>query len=97
MDIKDYCEIIKTELETLKIRATYIFSKFEKLTSDHMKKFGPIQAEIVTIIKDIDERIDQLQRECPNEWNLQKNELDGKIAKLKEILEAALPAEAFIG
>ena len=97
MDIKDYCEITKTELETLKTKVNDFFSKFDKTSSDHRKKFKPTYNEIETIIKEIDERIDQLQRECPEEWDLQKDELDVKLTKLKEILENALPTEVFIG
>jgi predicted RNase H-like nuclease (RuvC/YqgF family) len=98
LDIKDYCEITKTEIRTLKARAHEILLyKFEKISSDDRKKFERICNEIETTIKEIDERIDQLQRECPPEWNLQRNELDGKLIKLKEILETALPADAFVG
>jgi len=98
LDIKDYCEITKTELKTLKARAHEILlSKVEKISSEDRKKLGPICSEIETTIKEIDERINQLQKECPAEWNLQRNELDGKLTKLKETLETALPPEAFIG
>ena len=98
MDIKDYCEITKAEIGTLKGRAHEILLyKLEKISSDDRKKFERICNEIETTIKEIDERIDQLQRECPPEWNLQRNELDGKLTKLKEILETALPPDAFVG
>ena len=81
----------------MKARADVTFSELEKMSSENRKKFGPIYKAIEKIIKEIDEQIDQLQRECPDEWTLQKNDLDGKLKKLKKILETSLPAEAFIG
>lgn len=100
MELRDYCEISRIELEELKARVHDMFSKFEKMSSSDREKFGPISNELETIIKEIDDRIDQLQRECPSEWNLQRNELDVKFSRLKKTLEEALgkvPPEAFIG
>ena len=100
MDLKNYCKSLRTELETVKAKARDLFTIIEKISSNHRQNFGPLNNELQRMIEEIDEGIDQLQRECPTEWTLQRDELDGKLLRLTEQLERArakLPPEAFIG
>jgi hypothetical protein len=95
--MEDYRDVIGTEHKTWKAKTQNILSKLERISPDHREALGSACNEIETIIKEINERIDQLQRGCPDERNLRKNDLDGQLTKLKELLKTALPTEAFFG
>ena len=100
MDVKDYCEGSKSELMEWKAKVKDIFCKLDGIPIGEKEAFSPVLNELQTIINEIKDQIEILNKECPVDWDLQKKEIDGKFSslnkKIREVLEK-LPSEAFIG
>jgi predicted nuclease with TOPRIM domain len=100
MDVKDYCEVSKSELMEWKAKVKNILSKLDGIPIGDKETLYPVANELQTIINEITDKIEVLNKECPADWDLQKKEIDGKFSSLKkkvrEVLEK-LPSEAFIG
>ena len=56
----------------------------ESLSADDKKKVVPAVDELNGIIDDLNERIELLDREDPAEWRGHKNEIEDKIAQMKD-------------
>jgi len=100
MDVKDYCEGSKSELMEWKAKAKDIFSKLDGMPIGDKEALYPVANELQTIINEINDQIEVLDKECPVDWDLQKKEIDGKFSSLKKKVREALeklPSEAFIG
>jgi len=100
MHVKDYCEGSKSELMEWKAKVKDIFSKLNGIPIGDKEALSPVVNELQTIINEINDQIEFLNKECPADWDLQKKEIYGKFSslnkKIREVLEK-LPSEAFIG
>lgn len=100
MDVKDYCEESKSELIEWRAKVKDIFSKLDGIPIGDKEAVYPVVNELQTIINEINDQIELLNKECPVDWDLQKKEIDGKFSslnkKIREVLEK-LPSEAYIG
>ena len=90
----------KNELMEWKAKVKDIFSKLHGIPIGDKEAVYPVVYELQTIINEINNQIEILNKECPVDWDLQKKEIDGKFSslskKIREVLEK-LPSEAYIG
>lgn len=100
MDVKDYCEKSKSELMEWKAKVKDIFSKLDGIPIGDKEALHPVVNELQTIINEINDQIEVLDKECPVDWDLKKKEIDGKFSslnkKVRKVLEK-LPSESYIG
>jgi len=61
-----------------KAKVKDIFSKLDGIPIGDKKAIYPVANELQTIIKEISDKIEVLNKECPPDWNLQKKEIDGE-------------------
>jgi len=100
MDVRDYCDEQKKKLTRLKEKVYDIFEKIDHVSSSSREKLYRLTDQLRTSIKEVDDKIDELERACPADWDIQKIELDNKLFDLeKEVKKAEkrLPPDAFIG
>ena len=101
MEENTFCNTSTLEIKEIKKSALDILKRFDKLV--HSRKANPVFAypdELEKIIKEIKDRIDKYETECPLEWNGQKSEFESELLELKEKYQELLskiPSEVFIG
>ena len=95
------CNISTLEIKEIEKSALDILKQFDKLL--HSRKPNRVfdyPDELEKIIKEIKDRIDRHQKECPSQWNAQQPAFEGEllelIKKYQELL-SKIPSEAFIG
>ena len=84
MDAKSYCDSVGIELTGWKAKLYDVIRRTESLPADVRKEVNPTVEELNAIVDDLNERIELLARECPAEWSGQKEEIEGKISRLKD-------------
>ncbi len=84
MDVKSYCNSVRIELTQWKAKLYDVIRETEPLSADDKKKVVPTVDEFNRIITELNERIELLDREVPAEWRGHKNEIEDKIAQMKD-------------
>jgi len=82
MELKDYCRNVNAELIGWKAKLYDIVRKMDNLsTGDKEKVYGEING-LHILMTELEDRIEQLQTQCPTEWSPQREEISAKIGRL---------------
>ena len=92
MDAKNYCRSIEVELYGWKAKMYDMVRKVEKLRSSDKEKIAAQVEQLHRHIEDMEHLIDQLQTECPVEFDSEKKQIDQTTAGMKEKYEEAMSA-----
>ena len=92
MDAKNYCRTIEVELYGWKAKMYDMVRKVEKLRSSDKEKIAAQVEQLHRHIEDMEHLIDQLQTECPVEFDSEKKQIDQTTAGMKEKYEEAMSA-----
>jgi hypothetical protein len=84
MDAKSYCNSVGIELTGWKAKLYDVIRKTDSLSTEDQKKVSSTVAELHELVDDLNERIELLSRECPEEWSGHKEEIEGKISQMKD-------------
>jgi predicted nuclease with TOPRIM domain len=84
MDVQSYCDNARIELTSWKAKLYDIVRKMEKLSTGEREPFVHQLRDLHMIVDQLSDRINQLQTECPTEWNPQKEEIEGKMSQLRD-------------
>jgi hypothetical protein len=84
MDAKAYCDKMYSELKEFKVKVNKIVEVVDNLPSSEKDKLSPQASSLQDYLKDLDAKIDQLNRECPVDWGTSK-EIIGQ--KKKQFVE----------
>ena len=76
MDAIDFCKGIEMELTAWKAKIYDAIRKVEKLSSGDREKVLPNIQDIHIIVTELEDKIEALKTECPDEWSLQKKDID---------------------
>ena len=83
MDVKSYCDNLSMELTGWKAKIYDVVRQLDKVSSGDKQKVVPMVNELHMFIEEISDRIDRLKKECPNQWEPDKIELEGKFSQLE--------------
>ena len=92
MDAKNYCRSVEVELYGWKAKMYDMVRKVEKLRSSDKEKIAAQVEQLHRHIEDMEHLIDQLQTECPVEFDSEKKQIDQTTAGMKEKYEEAMSA-----
>lgn len=84
MDVKDYCGAMSTELTAWKAKMYDVVRKLEKLGTAERGKILSNVEDMHMVIEELDQRIDNLNKECPTEWSPQRAQIEGKMSSLRD-------------
>jgi hypothetical protein len=84
MDAPYYCETVNAEMVGLKARLYDMFRALDMMPPAEREKLFPSTSEIHQLVRDISSRLDQLRRECPQEFSAFQQEIDSKTTDLKQ-------------
>lgn len=84
MEVQDYCGAMSTELMAWKAKMYDVVRKVDKLgTADRGKILSNVE-DLHILIEDLGQRINNLNKDCPTEWNPQREEIEGKMSSLRD-------------
>jgi hypothetical protein len=84
MDVQSYCDTARIELTGWKAKVYDVVRRVEKLSTGEREPFVPMLRDLHMIVDELSDRIDRLQKECPTEWNPDKEEIEGKMSQLRD-------------
>ena len=76
MEVKDYCKVMLAEVTAWKQKLDLMKKVADKYDSAEKEKMSPIIGQIEQEMAAAQERLDQLENECPADWSPIKTELD---------------------
>ena len=84
MEVQDYCGAMSTELMAWKAKMYDIVRKLDKLGTAERGKILSNVEDMHILIEDLGQRINNLNKECPTEWNPEREEIEGKMTNLRD-------------
>ena len=98
MELETYCENLAAELNAWKSKVNAVVRKLDETPSGEKENVVPEINELHMIIEELDDRVNKLRTECPTEWQLQRSQVEGRMAHLKHtwegVWENVSPADA---
>ena len=94
MDVKDYCKGMQTELTAWKAKLYDVLGKFDALGTAQKEKAFPNIENLRMVVADLEDKICDLEVECPSDWGTQKKEIEDAHVDLRGKYEETM---AFIG
>ncbi len=92
MNVQDYCRNVELELSSWKSKLESLDHKIQSMPSiDKYRMLGNIEG-LHIILTEMDDRIMELQKECPTEWNPIREEVHAKLNDLEERVDASQKA-----
>ena len=76
MEVKDYCEVMLSEVTAWKQKLDAMKKVADNYGSAEKEKILPLIGQIEQEVAAAQDRLDQLENECPSDWSPIKNELD---------------------
>ena len=92
MEVKDYCRSIEVELYGWKAKMYDMVRKVDKLRSSEKEKIASKVEELHKHISDMEHIVEQLQTECPVEFEPQKSQIEESAEGMKKKYEDAMAA-----
>ena len=87
MDAKTYCDSLIFELTGWKAKIFDTVRRLDNLPPEDKEKVLPEVSELHRTLKELEDRIEKLRSECPEEWESEKHELEDKLTSLRSIWE----------
>jgi len=94
MDVQDYCRAMNMELTAWKAKMYDVTRRMDKLGSAEKEKILGNVEDMHILITEMEDRVNQLTRECPAEWSPIKTEIDNAHVDMRSKFEETM---AFIG
>ena len=89
MNVSDYCKNVEMELTGWKAKLYNVMRQMDSLpTGDKQKMYEKVNG-IHILVEELDDRIEELRKSCPTEWQPVRQEMKGKIADLGHKYEEA--------
>jgi hypothetical protein len=87
MDVNSFCEMMQSEINSLKARVYDIMRAVEKIKGKKTKKQAAQLADLHALIEHLSEMNNKLEIACPLEWSKEKKEIEAKKAELHEKID----------
>jgi phage host-nuclease inhibitor protein Gam len=94
MDVQDYCKAMNMELTAWKAKMYDVTRRMDKLGSAEKEKVLGNVEDMHMLVTEMEDRVNQLTRECPAEWSPIKKEIDNAHVDMRGKFEETM---AFIG
>ncbi|MCA1765241.1 MAG: hypothetical protein LC633_03175 [Desulfobulbaceae bacterium] len=89
MDVGDYCKNVDIELTSWKAKLYNIMRQMENLPTGEKQRVYEQVNGLNIIMTELEDRIEDLRKSCPTEWQPAREEMKGKIADLGDKYEQA--------
>jgi hypothetical protein len=92
MDVQDYCKAMNMELTAWKAKMYDAMRRMDKLGSAGKEKILSNVEDLHMLLAQMEDRISQLEKECPTEWSPVKNEIDEAHVDMRSKYEDTMDA-----
>jgi hypothetical protein len=79
MELQDYCRNVQTELTGWKAKVYDVMRRLDRADTGDKGKVVSQVNDLHIIVEELDDRISQLERECPTEWHPAREEIQNKL------------------
>jgi hypothetical protein len=84
MDLEEYCDGLKQDLTLWKAKTYDLIREADKISPASRDRVAVSIKELHHVIETIDKEIKRLERECPVEWEAEKEAMKVKFKELEE-------------
>ena len=92
MDVQDYCKAMNMELTVWKAKMYDAMRRMDKLGSAGKEKILSNVEDLHMLLAQMEDRISQLEKECPTEWSPVKSEIDEAHVDMRSKYEDTMDA-----
>jgi hypothetical protein len=82
MELQDYCQNVQIELTGWKAKVYEVMRRLDRVDTGDKGKVVSQVNDLHIIVEELDNRITQLERECPTEWQPARKEIQNKLQTL---------------
>ena len=82
MKVESYCNAMQSELAAWKAKVYDVVRAFDKMSSGEKEKVSGQVNDLHIIIEELEEKINRLNKECPDVWSEEKKSIDTNINDL---------------
>ena len=82
MELQEYCQNVQEELTGWKAKVYDVMHRLDKVDTGDKGKIVSQVNDLHIIVQELSDRIAQLERECPTEWQPARDEIQNKLQAL---------------
>jgi rubrerythrin len=82
MEIEDYCRNVQEELTGWKAKVYDVMRRLDRADTGDKGNIVSQVNDLHIIVEELDQRISDLEKECPTEWQLDREEIQNKLQTL---------------
>jgi hypothetical protein len=82
MELQDYCRNVQIELTGWKAKVYDVMRNFDRVDTGDKGKVVSQVNDLHILVEELDDRISQLDRECPTEWSPAREKIQNKLQAL---------------
>jgi len=82
MELQDYCRNVQIELTGWKAKVYDVMRRLDRVDTGDKGKIVSQVNDLHIVVEELDDRISQLERECPSEWSPVREEIQNKLQAL---------------
>ncbi|MEJ2364270.1 MAG: hypothetical protein P8075_02240 [Deltaproteobacteria bacterium] len=82
MELQEYCHNVEEELTGWKAKVYDVMYRLDKVDTGDKGKIVSQVNDLHIIVQELSDRIAQLERECPTEWQPAREEIQNKLQAL---------------
>jgi hypothetical protein len=87
MDVGTYCDTLEKQLTGWKAKLYDVIRIVDKLSEKDKETVLPSKRGLHMIVEEIDGEVEQLRTACPEDWSLNRQNIDAKMAELQQNLK----------
>jgi hypothetical protein len=84
MDVNYYCDAMNAELTAIRSRLYGMIREMMEMSDDNKLLVSPQITELNSLTDDLTRKLDALKRECPADWNPQREDIEDTRQELRE-------------
>jgi predicted nuclease with TOPRIM domain len=84
MDATEYCNAVANELRDWKDKFSNIQQKIDAAPCEDKDQLNPQLSDMRILVEQLDDRINELRTNCPDDWSPKKQEMDTVLGEVRE-------------
>ena len=82
MDLQDYCRNVQIELSVWQAKVKEVVRRLDQADTGDKSNVVSQVYDLHIILEELDQRVTQLETECPTEWHPAREEIQNKLQAL---------------
>ena len=82
MELQDYCRNVQIELTGWQAKVKEVVRRLDQVDNGNKSGVFSQVNDLHIILEELDQRVSQLEKECPTEWHPAREEIQNKLQSL---------------